>query len=99
VDEAAGTAQLMYAGPPVPKRASTGDQLLAAVQSLKQQTGDNDAATVQALARKLGWSDATVLRHVDQLAVGGLLAVREAKTTPGRGRASNVYDVVDNGGA
>jgi predicted ArsR family transcriptional regulator len=74
------------------------DRTRDAVARLIHERGPQSAAT---LAAALGLSPAGVRRHLDALVADGLLAERDPRPTPhrGRGRPARVYALTDEGRA
>jgi predicted ArsR family transcriptional regulator len=74
------------------------DRTRDAVARLVLERGPQSAA---ALAERLGLSPAAVRRHLDALVADGLLAERDPRPTPnrGRGRPARVYALTDEGRA
>jgi len=74
------------------------DRTRDAVARLVLERGPQSAA---ALAQTLGLSAAAIRRHLDALVAEGLLAEREPRPTPsrGRGRPARVYALTDAGRA
>jgi predicted ArsR family transcriptional regulator len=80
------------------KFAGTDDRTRDAVARLVLERGPQSAA---ALAEVLGLSPAAVRRHLDALVADGLLAERDPRPEPhrGRGRPARVYALTDQGRA
>jgi predicted ArsR family transcriptional regulator len=76
----------------------TDDRTRDAVARLILERGPQSAAT---LAERLGVSPAAVRRHLDALVADGLLAERDPRPDPkrGRGRPARVYALTDQGRA
>ncbi|HEY2296232.1 MAG TPA: metalloregulator ArsR/SmtB family transcription factor [Jatrophihabitans sp.] len=76
----------------------TDDRTRDAVARLILERGPQTAA---ALAERLGVSPAAVRRHLDALVADGLLAERDPRPSPnrGRGRPARVYALTDTGRA
>jgi predicted ArsR family transcriptional regulator len=74
------------------------DRTRDAVARIVLECGPQSAA---ALAERLGLSPAAIRRHLDALVADGLLAEREPRPTPnrGRGRPARVYALTDDGRA
>jgi predicted ArsR family transcriptional regulator len=74
------------------------DRTRDAVARLVLECGPQSAA---ALAERLGLSPAAIRRHLDALVADGLLAEREPRPSPnrGRGRPARVYALTDDGRA
>jgi predicted ArsR family transcriptional regulator len=74
------------------------DRTRDAVARLVLEKGPQSAA---ALAERLGLSAAAVRRHLDALVADGLLAERDPRPSPnrGRGRPARVYALTDDGRA
>lgn len=74
------------------------DRTRDAVARLVHERGPQSAA---ALAERLGLSPAAVRRHLDALVADGLLAERDPRPAPhrGRGRPARVYALTDSGRA
>jgi hypothetical protein len=92
-DEEAGTATLTYAGSVTSSAVTKGNEIVTAIQALKEQLGEDgaDATTVAA------WLDChpdTVRRHVAKLVAAGILVTR--KVAPGEkgGKPKDVYDML-----
>ena len=93
IDEAVGTATLTYAGTVTSDAVTKGNEIVAAIQSLKAQLGE-DGADAMTVAAWLDCGPDMVRRHVAKLVEAGILTRRKVAPSARGGPPKQVFDVV-----
>jgi len=92
VDNAAGTARLVYGGEATRNQATKGGEIIGAVHAITAQLGA-DACDAATLAAYLDCSADTVRRHGAKLFTAGLLTSRSVVPSTKGGKPKTVYAV------
>ncbi len=93
VDNAAGTARLVYEGESTQPHTGTGGDIIQAIHAVKAQLGD-DGADAIAIAAWLNCHPDTARKHANKMIPAGMLGSRQVPASIKGGKPKTVYDVL-----